>query len=539
MDNIDDVFFQFTANAVPHASQVKSNEDVNLSKFTQFTPEELSNLNLQRVDINLEHNLDEDGEPLDEDTTVGYIVRTMKSDKRSAFVTGELPPVPAEERTTPAGQKRMQKRREMIYGIANKTLKDVSVAHKNEYTLVDDSGAVVSDEAPKGKDVRIMVEKCVHEVSLTKEGGRPGSSIVDFGFSNQSLLPPGDTVEPHARPVCKSYVVIPGGDMESIPQYIRANLKNFNISVDKGMGAAAPAIATDPAKDNNSQMASNATIPAPVPAQVAAPPGTQAAPAAAAPAPTQVIQAPPPAPPGNTLPPAAPLPVIPGSEASSAYLQTINSQQTKINQQNAELEELRKAKEKLQKYEEKESQALRTDLVNHNKRFNDDVIMALEADEELKANPEEQKYIAQLKQDAEAAQKVFNEKLVVKMDEATSQPSQIVLDPQDMITYMKNNVQMVHAYSKIGAKRRQLDLHQRQMEEIERAKAAATLPQRAAQPFTGSVAATPQAAAAPPGNTAAAAPPGSAPVNNLKPVFDKADFIASFRSGLKRELPGK
>jgi hypothetical protein len=537
MANYDDVHFQFTANAVPHTSLVRSNENVTVDKFMQFTHEELANTALDFVDLKLEHDLDEFGDPLpsDGDTSVGYIARTMKSDMQSAMVIGELPPVPPGERTTPQGQKKLKRRREVIEGIINHTLKDVSVAHKNEYTLVD---------SPADTDMKIMVEKCVHEVSLTKEGGRPGSSIIDYGVSNESLLPAGAKL--HARPVCKSYVVVPDGNMDSIPQYVRANLKNFNISVDKEKPAAADASTNQPSAskiDTPQEMASTTVIAstpaATTPLVPSVPPATQATQAA----PTQ------PAPPASqaqqTQQAQPPLPVIPGSEGSSAYLATIQNQQAVINATNAELEVLRKYKAQFDAIQQRESEGLRADMVTSHKRFHEDTINVLKNSDEVKADPERQKEITELEQNAEKSTKIFAETLTLKMDEAATKQGKIEIDAADMLDYMRANQQLIQAFSKNGAKRRQLDLYQLQQVEIERAKAAANsypIGYAATRSFNGSVPSAPAAAstastlAAPPAVQAqqpAAAPPAT--VNGIRPVIDRMAFIQNMRATLKKE----
>jgi hypothetical protein len=545
MANYDNVHFQFTANAVPHTSLVRSNENVTVDKFTQFTREELANTALECVDLKLEHDLDESGNPLPEDgdTTVGYIARTMKSDKQSAMIIGELPPIPPGERSTPQGQKKLKRRREVIEGIINHTLKDVSVAHKNEYTLID---------SPADKDMKIMVEKCVQEVSLTKEGGRPGSSIIDYGVSNESLLPPG--VKLHARPVCKSYVVVPDGDMDSIPQYVRANLKNFNISVDKEKGGSDVPPTNQPSASKvdtlqNQEMASTTVI-ASTPAQpppsatqvpptptLQAPPGTQAVAAPAAPAPV--------APVAQAAQP--PLPVIPGSEGSSAYLATIQNQQALLNATNAELEVLRKYKAQFDAIQQRESEGLRADMVNSHKRFHDDTISVLKNSDEVKADPERLKEIAELEKNAETSTKIFSENLTLKMDEAATRQGKIEIDAADMLDYMRANQQLIQAFSKNGAKRRQVDLYQLQQQEIERAKAAANsypIGYAATRSFNGSVPSipAPQAAAAAvpapamqaaPAQQTQQAPPAT--VNGIRPVIDRMTFIQNMRQTLKKE----
>jgi hypothetical protein len=356
--------------------------------------------------------------------------------------------------------------------------------------------------------VKIMVEKMVHEVSLTTEGGRPGSSIIEFGFSPTSMLPAGSQL--HVKPVCKSYVVIPGGDMDSIPQYIRANLKNFNISLDKGNSLKEGGnLSTEPLKVSNT----HSEMAAPAPTNQG-PPGNTAA---AAPSGTTTI--------ATT---AAPPPVLPGSEASSAYLQTIQNQHTQITELQKENERLKKAEEQLNAHKKKESETFRTELANTYHEYNDGMIMAIETSDEVKADPELQKRVADLKRGAEESHKIFKDELVPKMDDATAvSDGETVLKNNDMITFMKNNVQLVQAFNKIGAKRRQLDIHALQMAEIERAKAGTT------------AAATSAATTIAPPATTTAPPTTGAPqtVNNIAPVggkhFDKMAFLKSLKEEKK------
>jgi hypothetical protein len=216
--------------------------------------------------------------------------------------------------------------------------------------------------------------------------------------------------------------------------------------------------------------------------------------------------------------------VLPGSDASSAYLKTVKDQEAKIIQLEAALEEARKDREQLNKYQEQATNEFREKVVEHRKRAHENTFTVLENDDEIKSDPEKIKEVKRLKEEAEQADKVYAEKMLVKLDQL-GKPCRVEFDSNDLLSVIAAGGQTMHAFNSVAQKLANTVINKQQQQEIAQAKAAAA----AGATTTTSAAAAPVPA---PQNTVAAAPPGDQ-ANNLRVIRDKNALIEHMNKNFK------
>ncbi len=294
------MYFVSTSNAIPADSLSRSGDPLDFDTYSQFCPQEIETLDLEDVGVYVDHAVEDDMERKIE--PFGAVTKTMKPDSGALFVMTELHPVP--NRDTPEGQRRNMFRRALIKMIKSGSAGSVSVSHNNDYEL---------------QDGKIKCQKNITDVSFTTKPGRPGSNVVEYAFSPTSMRK-----HKEYRTATSGFSVnVDRRQIEFIPKQVKANIKNFE--------EAKRLFYNDTSKLTTSEMSTAAT--APVPASATAPVPTAPVPSAAS----------------ATAPATATAPVLPGSEAASAYLKTIAEMDKKLMDADAESARLRGEVEKYKK----------------------------------------------------------------------------------------------------------------------------------------------------------------------------------------------
>lgn len=290
-DAEDDMFFVVTSNAIPKDSLTTTLDPYDFKTYAEFCAQEIETLDLEGVPIRVEHlnktDFEEDIAPF------GSVVQTMRPGNGSLYVMSELHPIDPEERKTAAGKRRNDMRRGLIKLIQDGSFKDVSVCHKNEYDL---------DPVEK----KIKCRKNITDVSFTTDPGRPGSNVVEYKFMPKSMRKTNE----YRYPTSAFHLDVDRRQLAFIPKQVKANIKNFE--------EAERLFNNDISKQQKlHEINPNQKMSAPV-ASVSV--TTPAVPTAAAPS----------------------APVLPGTEAASAYLNRISE----LNEKNIEMQKKIEAMEK-------------------------------------------------------------------------------------------------------------------------------------------------------------------------------------------------
>jgi len=222
-------YLRMLARAVPSGWIVRGNDAIEEDCFTQFSAKELQGLDLLGMGVKLHHK---------GDAVLGHVVEKMISDEDALLVQVEIPMT--DDLSTPTGAALHRVKENVAHMIENGYLKDISLAHYNDYT---------PHPAEDGSLSHILVQKKPVEISVTPDGYREGSSILSYEWHDKPYLL--DSQYQQFSPdnsTCKSVIDwIP----EQLPKVIEASLE---ASLRKNNSTAEMADTKKPTPDDMSAL---------------------------------------------------------------------------------------------------------------------------------------------------------------------------------------------------------------------------------------------------------------------------------------------
>lgn len=192
-------YFRMLARAVPSGWIVRGNDAIEEDCFSQFSAEELEGLDIIGMGIKLHHK---------GDAVIGRVIDKLISPEDALLVQLEIPM--DDDLSTPGGSAVNQVKRNVIHMVEQGFLKDISLAHRNNYT-------------PDDNWEHLIVEKQPLEISVTPDGYREGSRILSYEWADKPYLPESEYVRfSPSNSTCKSVIdFVP----DKVPEVILASLE--------------------------------------------------------------------------------------------------------------------------------------------------------------------------------------------------------------------------------------------------------------------------------------------------------------------------
>jgi len=226
-------YFRFLARAVPHNSLITNGGDAEtMPIFTQFSKEELDQIDARGLGLSIDHTGGD---------IFGYVVDKFASDNNCCLVMIEIPPQNgvADEKIEQNIRSTQENFKKMI---KSGFTPDVSLSHRPQYIYDADTNTM-------------DITKYLQEISITTQGGREGSAILEWHESDEPYNPEIfekrrteinaeyvsgasnvegiEYLEDGTRIVknkgmCKSMVQVSPAEISTFPPIIQANIKKFS-----------------------------------------------------------------------------------------------------------------------------------------------------------------------------------------------------------------------------------------------------------------------------------------------------------------------